>query len=188
MESGLLGESHEATYIDLLVDNPGRIPVPGLPGLGWWSAGPPAPGAPCHPHAPPPFDSDFDYVKVYDARGTTGDVTQIDNGTTGKDKIIEYGGTGNVTQIINGNVGNDWLLQVGGEQTSAQNSYSGDGNDTVYQFGGRGESTLTAVSGTAGNQTFIQVGGHGNNTMDYLSLYLLEPDILSNMAAPGITL
>ena len=61
--------------------------------------------------------------KIDDARGTTGDVTQIEMGTTGKDMIVEYGGTGNVTQIISGGGGNDWLLQVGGAQTSAQSIY-----------------------------------------------------------------
>ena len=101
----------------------------------------PGPLPPPPPAIPtPPPDADFNYVKVDDARGLSGDVTQIEIGTTGKDKIIDYGGYGNVTQGISANTGNDWLLQVGSEQNSVQTIDGGYGDKTFYQFGGRGKS------------------------------------------------
>ena len=45
---------------------------------------------------------------------------QIEFGTPGKDKIIEYGGTDNVTQYIEAAAGNDWLLQMGGDKATGQ--------------------------------------------------------------------
>ncbi len=71
-----------------------------------------APAASRIPQLPP--SSVFDYVKIDDARGQPGDLTQIELGTEGKDLIVEYGGIGNATQYATGADGGDWLLQVGG--------------------------------------------------------------------------
>jgi len=71
-------------------------------------------GAPNPPPVPtPPPDTQFDYVKI--DIGGVGDVDQIDFGTPGKDKIVQYGGTGNTTQYAEGSEGDDWILQVGGD-------------------------------------------------------------------------
>ena len=122
---------------------------------------PDPPAAPAIP-APPP-DSEFANVIVDPAQ--EGDVTQIQFGTPGKDKIEQYGGTGNTTQYAEGSEGDDWILQVGGDNLSDQTAILGDGNDTVYQYGGKGDNIQYAAGGT-GNQTIIQVGGTGNNTME----------------------
>ncbi len=58
----------------------------------------PGPLPPAPPAIPtPPPDSEFDYVKVDDARGQAGVAEQIEFGTELKDKIIQYGGTDNIT-------------------------------------------------------------------------------------------
>ncbi len=127
----------------------------GLPG--------PAPPAPPPIPTPPP-DSGFDYVKVDDARGQSGVATQIEIGTSGKDKIVLYGGKDSVTQYTGGSYGNDWLLQVGGEKTSTQTIAGGSGDDTIYQYGSQGSSKLV-IDGASGNDTMVQVGGQGDNEM-----------------------
>jgi Ca2+-binding RTX toxin-like protein len=125
--------------------------------------GPPPPAPPAIPTPPP--DSEFDYVKVDDAGGQAGVVNQIETGTEGKDKIIQYGGMDNVLQGINAGSGNDWLLQVGGDQATSQVARGGSGNNTIYQYGGRGESNMAAISPND-NNTIIQVGGQGSNQMN----------------------
>ena len=45
----------------------------------------------------PPPDDQFDYVKI--VIGGVGDVDQIEFGTPGKDKIVQYGGTGNYDPV-----------------------------------------------------------------------------------------
>jgi hypothetical protein len=61
-------------------------------------AGFPGPYPPDPPAIPtPPPDEDFNYVKVDDARGQSGVAEQIEFGTPGKDKIIEYGGLDDIT-------------------------------------------------------------------------------------------
>jgi hypothetical protein len=106
-------------------------------------AGLPGPYPPDPPPAPtPPPDSDFDYVKVDDARGQSGVDLQIDFGTTGKDRIIQYGGTEEIAQYIGGDAGNDWLLQVGGSQTSTMSLDGGTGTDALYQYGGQGTNYM----------------------------------------------
>ena len=108
----------------------------------------PGPLPPAPPAIPtPPPDSEFDYVKVDDARGQAGVAEQIEFGTELKDKIIQYGGTDNVLQSIDAGAGNDWLLQVGGDQATVQVAEGGTGNDTIYQYGGQGDSNLTATGG-----------------------------------------
>jgi hypothetical protein len=121
---------------------------------------PDPPAAPAIP-APPP-DSEFDNVIVDPAQ--EGDVTQIQFGTPGKDKIEQYGGTGNTIQFAEGAANDDWLLQIGGQKNSDITARAGDGNDTVYQFGGQGDNTIYAEGGS-GDKAFIQVGGEGNNRM-----------------------
>jgi hypothetical protein len=112
-----------------------------------------------------PADSGFDYV-VTDP-GMTGDVTQIENGTPGKDRIIQYGGTGTVIEGASSNTGSDWVLQVCNGSICNQSADSGDGDDIVYQFAaGSGPAFQGATGGCGvGAQTFIQVGGLGVNTM-----------------------
>jgi len=125
--------------------------------------------APLTPLAPPavptvPAASGFD--NVINDPAVTGDATQIEYGTTGRDRIAQYGGTGIVTELATGSSGDDWILQVCNGTTCSLTINSGNGNDTLYQFvTGSGSGTLTAVGGTAGTQTFIQVGGQGVNTM-----------------------
>lgn len=98
----------------------------------WAHAGLPGPYPPAPPPIPtPPPDADFDYVKVNDASGQPGVTEQIEWGTTGKDKIIEYGGLDDVTQFIDGDAGNDWLLQVGGSQASTMTLNGGLWDDTI---------------------------------------------------------
>ncbi len=80
--------------------------------------GPPPPAPPAIPSPPP--DSEFNYVKVDDARGQAGVAEQIEFGTELKDMIIEYGGTDNILQSIDADAGDDWLLQVGGNQGTVQ--------------------------------------------------------------------
>ena len=121
-------------------------------------------GVPQPPPVPtPPPDDQFDYVKI--DIGGVGDLDQIEFGTIGKDKIVQYGGTGNSTQFAEGSEGDDWILQVGGDGLSDQTAILGDGDDTVYQYGGQGDTTQY-VEGAAGNEKIIQVGGDGANTME----------------------
>ncbi|MHB8070222.1 MAG: hypothetical protein ACYDIC_20200 [Desulfobaccales bacterium] len=139
----------------------------------------PGPTPPAPPPIPtPPPDTGFDYVKVDDARGQTGITTQTEIGTSGKDKIVMYGGKDNITQYTSGLEGNDWLLQVGGEKTNTQTISGGGGDDTIYQYGGQGDSIQSGTGGV-GNDTIIQVGGQGDNSMtnyggdgnDYQEMY-----------------
>jgi Ca2+-binding RTX toxin-like protein len=142
-------------------------------------AGFPGPYPPDPPAIPtPPPDEDFNYVKVDDARGQSGVTEQIEFGTSGKDKIIEYGGLDDITQYIGGDAANDWLLQVGGSQASAMTIDGGAGDDTIYQYGGLGNSDMN-ISAGGGNDSIIQVGGVGGNKMnvyggagnDYIEVY-----------------
>ena len=77
------------------------------------------------PSPTPPADAGFDYVKV-DARGTSGDATQIELGTAGNDMIAEYGGMGNVTQIISGVPVMIGCSRSVADQTSTQSPPVGD--------------------------------------------------------------
>ena len=80
-----------ATIILIAALLPVSLAFGGLPG-------PPPPAPPPIPTPPP--DSEFDYVKVDDARGQAGVAEQIELGTDLKDKIIQYGGTDNILQSI----------------------------------------------------------------------------------------
>jgi Ca2+-binding RTX toxin-like protein len=93
----------------------------------------------------------------------SGDATQDVTGTTGGDRITQYGGTGVVTQTATGDSGNDWILQVCGGTSCDQTVDPGDGIDTVYQYGGPG-TTSQFISGTGGEKTYVQVGGASPNT------------------------
>jgi hypothetical protein len=112
-----------------------------------------------------PDSSGFDTFPTDPA--VTGDVTQIENGTTGNDRIVQYGGTCTVIEGASGNTGSDWVLQVCNGATCNQSADSGDGDDIVYQFAaGSGPAFQGATGGCGdGAQTFIQVGGLGVNTM-----------------------
>jgi len=124
---------------------------------------PPSPLAPAVPAVPD--GSGFNNV-VPPVLAVSGDITQIVNGTAGRDLIAMYGGTGNVKQIVNGNAGDDWILQVTEGTACKQTVNAGDGSDTVYQFiTGNGSATQVIEGGVTGAQTFVQVGGQGVNTM-----------------------
>lgn len=83
-------------------------------------------------------------------------MNQIEFGTPGKDKIVQYGGTGNSTQYAEGAASDDWILQVGGDLTSDQTAMCGDGNDIVHQYGGGKAIThsLSVVSVMGTRQLF----------------------------------
>lgn len=112
-----------------------------------------------------PDTSGFDTFPTDPA--VAGDVTQIENGTIGNDRIAQYGGTGTVIEGASSNTGSDWVLQVCNGAICYQSVDSGDGDDTVYQFAtGSGPAFQGATGGCGiGAQTFIQVGGLGFNTM-----------------------
>jgi hypothetical protein len=93
----------------------------------------------------------------------SGDATQEVTGTTGSDRITQYGGTGAVVQTATGDAGNDWILQVCGGTSCDQTAHSGEGIDTVYQFGGPG-ITSQFIDALSGDKTYVQVGGATPNT------------------------
>jgi Ca2+-binding RTX toxin-like protein len=119
--------------------------------------------APSIPRPPDPTG-----FNVIDEPAVSGNVTQEAAGTTGSDRITQYGGTGAVVQTASGDAGNDWILQVCGGTSCNQTVYPGDGIDTVYQFGGPGTTsqwiTIPYTEGDTGSKTYVQVGGASPNT------------------------
>jgi uncharacterized repeat protein (TIGR02543 family) len=107
-------------------------------------------------------------------------------GTTGRDRVVQYGGTVNDTIYVESGAGNDWIEQYGGAgddgmlaESGTENDYimqvGGDGKDNVkcslgfgddwsYQYGGKGDDNIEALGGD-GNDTIFIDGGEGNDTI-----------------------
>jgi len=110
----------------------------------------------------PPGDSGFDYT-VTDSSNNNAE-TQLQIGTSGNDKVVQYGGNATTTQWAETSDGNDWILQQGGGNTATQTVSAGEGNNSVYQYTGSG-NTEQYISTGSGNQTLVQVGEDSANSM-----------------------
>jgi hypothetical protein len=115
------------------------------------------------PPAIPTLPDATGFDKIINFPAVTGNATQEATGTTGSDRITQYGGTGTVVQTATGDAGKDWILQICGGTSCDQTVNSGDGIDTVYQFGGPG-TTSQFIDGLSGDKTYVQVGGASPNT------------------------
>jgi Ca2+-binding RTX toxin-like protein len=115
------------------------------------------------PPAIPTLPDATGFDNIINNPAVTGNATQNATGTTGSDRITQYGGTGTVVQTASGDAGNDWILQVCGGTSCDQTAHTGDGIDTVYQYGGPG-STSQYIDGITGSKTYVQVGGASPNT------------------------
>jgi hypothetical protein len=69
------------------------------------------------PPAVPNLPEAAGFSSVLNYPVVSGDADQQATGTTGNDRITQYGGTGTVVQTANGDAGNDWILQVCGGTT-----------------------------------------------------------------------
>jgi hypothetical protein len=114
------------------------------------------------PPAIPTLPDATGFDKIINFPAETGNATQNATGTTGSDRITQYGGTGTVVQTATGDAGNDWIFQNCGGTSCDQTVNSGDGIDTVYQYGGPG-SASQYIEGTGGDKTYVQVGGASPN-------------------------
>jgi hypothetical protein len=87
-------------------------------------------------------------------------------GTTGNDRIVQYGGTADDFLSVETNDGNDWIEQYSGGGIDEMIADTGTGNDYIYQEGGAGNDAIRVSTGY-GDDTVIIDAGPGDDTITY---------------------
>ena len=88
-------------------------------------------------------------------------------GTTGRDRVVQYGGAADDLLSVDTGAGNDWIEQYGGGGVNTMVAEAGSGNDYIYQKAGSGGSNLVG-NGGFNDDFIIQKGGTGNDTINCL--------------------
>jgi Ca2+-binding RTX toxin-like protein len=87
-------------------------------------------------------------------------------GTSGKDRIVQYGGSADDALSVDSGAGNDWAEQYGESGVDTMAADTGTGSDYIYQEGGAGNDAIRATPGE-GNDTVIINAGTGDDTITY---------------------
>ena len=93
--------------------------------------------------------------------------TLIYFGTTGRDRVVQYGGGADDLLSVDTGAENDWIEQYGGGGVDTMVANTGTGNDYAYQEAGSGSSNLTVTSGQ-GDDWVVQKCGAGNDAINCL--------------------
>jgi hypothetical protein len=90
--------------------------------------------------------------------------TLIYFGTTGCDRVVQYGGAADDLLSVDTGASDDWIEQYGGGGVDMLSARCGSGDDYIYQKAGDGDATMSA-DGAFGNDLVIVKGGSGDDTI-----------------------